>query len=169
MKILDHEKTSIPPNLDNTILITEPHTFYGFLIKSQYDEERLKINDKFNAKYYSVETDNDYVKLYGIIRPLDSRYNTLLQELYKLDNSLPKKQLIPAYNDILKEYGLYSSENYLNYNLNLYPVDNEYITELMGENPNGLSGWYLINFDNEIPIFQQIAYSGLYIVGNAKF
>ena len=156
MNLLPYETAELSPNFTNTIELSYPHSFYGFLINSVYDENRLKINSKFNPKYYSIKSKHNYKKMYGIVRPLDVKYKFLLSELYHSENC-------DNYTDILKEYGLFCKDNYRRYDLNLYPIDNSFYNEFMYKD---LYTDDLVEYTGDIPMFQRIAHVGLYLVGN---
>lgn len=92
--------------------------FVGCEIKTKYDEDRIRIKDKFNPVRFKHLNRN----LYGILlEPTREHSNLLdiLKEYYNID--------LFCYNKTLNAFNLTCDDNFLYLEYGLYPVDAKYI------------------------------------------
>lgn len=124
--------------------------FIGCLIKSEYDERRIKINENFNP--YRVEYNGNF--FYGcLFEPKQKFLKTIekIKEFKSLD--------LYSYNKILKENQLSCDENFAYFDGNMYPIDGSHILNYI----DNFS--YNMFFENipEIPMHQRIKSVNMFI------
>jgi len=118
--MLDYSLTAVEPGLDYPELDTNNCFFIGHIIKNKYDESRLHINERYNPKRFSFDTNNGRYNLYGIFKeaPLN---NKLISELSKKPYTN-----IGEYSSILALNKLSCLSCFLHFSPGLYPIDTIY-------------------------------------------
>ena len=106
----------------------------GFQIKTQFDYDRIQINDEYNPIYVrhlskTAENVNEWSCLYGIDLPLPSNIRLLYHSLSNTTEDLDEE----SYNDILGLYRLSCNDNYLLLRKNLFPIDVRHISTLIDD------------------------------------
>jgi hypothetical protein len=131
-----------PPLLEyNSIKI--PKVFIGCNIKSEYDENRIKIKKSLNPQRISHCERN----LYGLLFEPDKKHSDFVKYLGHF-----KSIDLFGYSKILNEYSLSAEENFGYLEHSLYPIDNKYIEDYI---PN-FKYDYLFEDDVEMPMYQRI-------------
>jgi hypothetical protein len=131
-----------PPKLEYKP-IKKPIVFIGCNIKTEYDENRIKIKDALNPKRILHCERN----LYGLCLEPDNKHASFVRYLSHF-----KSIDLFGYSKILNEYSLSSEENFGYLEHGLYPVDSKYINEYI---PNFTYN-HLFNDDVEMPMHQRI-------------
>ena len=159
------DNINFSPTSSKYLALTNQHVFFGYLIKNLYDEKRIKIKPIHNPNYFILRSGIKLIHLYGIIFPVPDYYLTLFNDLYKLNTEVENKELFHEYLKTIADYQLTANDNYLRYDTNIFPIDNKHIKKLIGSSWENVS---LIEYSNEIPMFQQICSDNLYLIGNSK-
>jgi hypothetical protein len=131
-----------PPILEYNSIKT-PTVFFGCNIKSEYDEQRIRIKETLNPKRI-LHCDRN---LYGIFFEPNKKHSDFVRYLKHF-----KSIDLFGYSKILNEYSLSSEENFGYLEHKLYPVDSKYIEEYI---PN-FTYDYLFEDDVEMPMYQRI-------------
>ena len=123
--------------------IKTPKVFIGCNIKSEYDEQRIKIKESLNPQriLHCERT------LYGLLFEPDIKHSYFVKYLGHF-----KSIDLLGYSKILNEYSLSSEENFGYLEHGLYPVDNEYIEDYI----LNFKYDYLFEDDVEMPMYQRI-------------
>ena len=115
-----------PVNGDSFELIDidRPYLFLGHIVKNQYDNLRLKLNDKYNPKkfYASYKEDNKWnmLPLYGITLKL----NDTGIKLAKLLNEQESKNInLIIYENLISQFNLSCGDCYNYFKNKIYPID----------------------------------------------
>lgn len=131
-----------PPKLEYEG-IKKPTVFIGCNIKTEYDENRIKIKNILNPKrIFHCERN-----LYGICLDPCNKHSLFVKYLSHF-----KSIDLLGYSKILNEYSLSSEENFGYLEHGLYPVDGKYISEYI---PN-FKYDYLFEDNVEMPMHQRI-------------
>ena len=153
--VLDHGLAEVKPQGLYPVLNNfESGLFCGYIIKSQYDEERLEINPGYNPQRLLFKTNNGPYHLYGVFKP--NKLNSLIK---KLEQTPP--QNIGEYSSLLTQEGLSCLTCFLFFSPGLYPVDSYYKNNFFSE----------INFEDfsanfSLPPFQRIGHIYLFALVN---
>ena len=103
----------------------QPSIFLGFIIKNEYDNKRLKINDDYNPKrfirIYKQNGESKMLPLYGICIEL----NELGKNIANLINAQEKSYGINlvVYQNLLSEFNLTCNDCYAHFKNGIYPID----------------------------------------------
>ena len=171
MTLVDVDLATEPPSLKGYTQIPGeryPFCLLGFQIKSSYDEQRLQLKSKHNAKDYVHVLPNSQKEMTffrGIkvtprqeLLPLLSRLESFNVSL----NDTPHKH----YAYTLNEYGLTCKNCYSHYQRGIYPIDGECINQFAREDID-LNELYASGFDTKlVPHFQSYAYFTIFILEN---
>lgn len=154
--VLDHELTEREstgnyPHLSDTF---DCGIFYGYHIKSEYDEKRLLIKQNPLLKKFTFETNNGPYKLYGL---LDENIDIKL--LKNLKTAPPT--CIGEYNSLLTLNGLSCLTCFLYFSPGLYPIDTYYASRFF---PNINTDIFSCN--KEVVKFQRIGHTYLFALIN---
>ncbi len=144
--ILDEEPKKKYEEIDNVAV------FIGCIIKTEYDEERIKIKNELNPNRIKYKNKN----LYGCLFEPNDGFKKLFKKLSKYE-SLD----LYMYNKILKENLFSCEENFAYFKDGLYPIDASHI-----------SG-YIDNFkyemffeeDAKTPFYQRIKSINMFLIG----
>ena len=103
----------------------EPSIFLGFIIKNEYDNKRLEINEKYNPKkffrLYKAKGKSSMLPLYGIcLKP-----NDLGDNIIKIIGDQEKSYDINlvVYQNLLSEFELTCNDCYAYFKSGIYPID----------------------------------------------
>lgn len=131
--------------------LDSPKVFIGCCIKSQYDEERIHIEDKFEPK----RIDHCGRYLYGSLIEPFGKYEDSLKDFYKI-----KSIDLYSYNKTLIENNLSCEENFSYLEDGLYPLDPKYIQDFI---PNFKYDSFFSE-EEETPIYQRIKCVNLFLL-----
>ena len=115
---------------------TLPTLFLGFCIKNEYDNQRLKINEKYEpAKqlFLFEKPDNEYgiLPLYGIFMKLNQLGIKVTSALLNNDLNIKNNKLpYKSYEKILYEYKLSCNDSYSYLNKRIYPLDINHLDKI---------------------------------------
>ena len=135
-----------PPRKNYTpIKLNNSKLFAGYIIKNEYDEQRIEISRKLKPTRFSFLTNSGDYKLYGLIKDSDASFLTYLQN--KRFNN------VMEYSSYLTLQGMSCLTCFLHFAPGLYPIDSSYMGNYFPE----------INFENlnkkkNISDFQKVAH-----------
>lgn len=122
------EKASSPLSIDQFNVLEafpENHLFYGIVLRSEFDLDRVSINKKFlPKKFYTIALQNEgfnIVYLYGSFIKIVNKYDNLITSIQSF-STLPVQSLFD-YQKILSLYNLSCEETYRYFAKGIYPVD----------------------------------------------
>ena len=125
--MIDISLVEQPVNIDNfeTKLPFRPSLFLGFILKNEYDNQRLKIKENYNPKKFvyicEKEKKLDIVPLYGILLKLNKQGNdltNLIQRQVKANNIN-----LVVYENLLSQFNLKCDDCYGYFRKGIYPLD----------------------------------------------
>lgn len=125
--------------------------FIGCCIKSQYDEERININEQLDPQ----RIDHCERFLYGLLFEPERTYLEFCKDLEKI-----KSIDLYSYNKILLKNNLSCEENFGYLEDGLYPLDQKHIQDLI---PNFKYDSLFVD-DLESPIYQRIKCVNLFLL-----
>lgn len=111
-----------------------PALFLGFVMTNEYDNRRLKLNEKYNpVKLMYLHEDIDksimgVMLLYGLLLPLNELGSEMHKKLLERDND--KGMDTDAYKDIIGQYNLSCNNSSYCLRKRIYPVDFKYFKKL---------------------------------------
>lgn len=121
-------------NIDNyqTFDQNRPCLFLGFAIKNEYDNQRLKISEKYNPSrqlFAFTKKPGEYrvLPLYGLFMELNSKGKELVKTIIDQEKNIMG---IKIYEDILEQYNMSCRDSYSYLNKNIYPIDFEHFTSI---------------------------------------
>ena len=97
-----------------------PKLFAGYIIRSEYDEQRLQIDRKFNPQRFSFATETGAYNLYGLLQ------DTAANFVKKIENKNITN--INDYSYVLALEGLSCITCFLHFSPGMYPVDSSYLS-----------------------------------------
>ena len=103
----------------------EPSIFLGFIIKNEYDNKRLEINEKYNPKkffrLYKAKGKSSMLPLYGIcLKPNDVGDN-IIKTISSQEKSYDINLVV--YQNLLSEFNLTCNDCYAYFKSGIYPID----------------------------------------------
>lgn len=109
-----------------------PCLFLGFAIKNEYDNQRLKICEKYKPGRYLfsfTRKDDDYrlLPLYGLFMDLNKKGKQLVRTIIDQEKNIMG---IKIYEDILEQYDMSCRDSYSYLNKNIYPIDFQHFTSI---------------------------------------
>lgn len=156
--LVDHHLAEVPLQNDYPVFQDDHSFFCGYIMKNNYDESRLSINNKFSPKRITFKTNAQDYKLYGIFQA--APYNHTL--VASLEKTPP--QNINEYNSILTLNGFTCFNCFLHFSPQLYPIDSTYISKIF---PN-LDLNQAFSGKNVIPSFQRLNHIYLFCLLSRK-
>lgn len=122
--ILNFSQTEKPAEFEKFKEIDYPSFFFGFIVRNEYDQKRLKINDSFSPKYifhrYGKNM-NEMMFLYGLTAKVNDEILPCIYPLRENPN-LNKEQ----YEACLNQLDVECNDCYLFLSKNLYPINSFY-------------------------------------------
>lgn len=166
MTTLTFNDTEKPADLEKFQTITYPTFFFGFAIRSLYDQKRLKIKNEFNPQYivhkYGTKPE-EIMFLYGITEPVS---NDVLPYIYPLKNNPQMNH--EQYEAVLRPLDVECNDCYLFLGKNLYPVNSFYAHRFFTKsNFKNISNYSeILERDVELPLHHTIAPFHLFLLTN---
>ena len=103
----------------------EPSIFLGFIIKNEYDNKRLEINEIYKPKkFFKVYKSNkkgSVLPLYGICLKPNELGNDIIKVLTEQENLYDINLVV--YQNLLSQYGLTCNDCYGYFKSGIYPID----------------------------------------------
>jgi len=110
-----------------------PTLFLGFIMTNEYDNQRLKLNAKYNPVklmylHEDESTNLGVMLLYGLLLPLNELGSEVHKKLLERDNA--KGLDLDVYKDIIGQYNLSCNNSSYCLKKRVYPVDFKYFKKL---------------------------------------
>ena len=125
--MIDVALIDTPVNCDSfdSTIPKKPSLFLGFILKNEYDNQRLEINEKFKPKkflkVFKTNKKLEIAPLYGICLELNSK-GLELMELIKKQEAVKNINLV-VYENLLSQYELTCNDCYGYFKNGIYPID----------------------------------------------
>lgn len=145
--MIDIELTNKHTNLENYSIATldeYPMLFLGFVIKNEYDNLRIKLNETFNPiSFIHLGKDRQTgVPLKGIkLKPNDTVKQLMRQIVYQEKVTMN----LVVYENLLSQYNFACKDTYSYFSTGMYPIDF-----------NNLKSICIDNFNTDKKIFQHL-------------
>jgi hypothetical protein len=100
-----------------------PALFFGFIIKTEYDNQRLHIAEQYKPIkfYHRNEKAATVAPLYGILLTPNEYIKNVLNIINEQENK--DNITLPIYENILNQFNFSCKETYRLFNRGLYPID----------------------------------------------
>lgn len=150
--------------LDNS---SYPILFLGFIIRNEYDNLRIKLNEKYVpiSLIHRIKTpENDRgVCLKGIILKPNNTIKQLFTALQSQENLMMN---IVTYENLLSQYSLACKETYSHFTKGLYPIDFNNLKSVCDNdfNTDKKIFQHLLNLDEKSFDFQKFSSLKLFIL-----
>lgn len=145
----------------------EPFLFLGFVIKNEYDNQRLKIDERYDPQKICVvkHATSKAIPLYGIVLSPNSKVRELINIVKEQHKTGPIT--LSTYKNLLSQYSLSCEHTYYYFNDAVLPID---FTNLKAVCDEPISNdkkifQHLLSLDDEHFDFQSFAALKLFIVG----
>jgi hypothetical protein len=125
--MIDTSLVEVPVSIEGFSYETpiRPSIFLGFIIKNEYDNQRLKINEKYDPKrflrVYKINGEKNLLPLYGFCLPLNGLGENIVNVISKQENSFDIN--LTLYQNILNQYNLTCNDCYGYFKSGIYPID----------------------------------------------
>jgi len=125
--MIDVSLVDVPVSMDDFSYETplQPSIFLGFIIKNEYDNKRLKINEDYNPKrfirIYKENGKSKMLPLYGICLELNELGKKVVNLISKQEKSYDINLLV--YQNLLNECDLTCNDCYAYFKSGIYPID----------------------------------------------
>ena len=142
-----------------------PMLFLGFVIKNQYDDERIQLSEKYNpVKFIHFSKDRStFTALKGIKLLQNDIINSLSKQI-----ELQEKQVmnLAIYKNLLSQFGFDCKETYSFFSPGTYPVDFNNLKSVCTDefNTDKKIFQHLLNLDENIFEFQKFSSLKLFIL-----
>jgi hypothetical protein len=130
------ESANKPLAIEQFTLLEQPESatlFYGIILRSEFDNDRIKINKNFKPKkfYTVIKTENEFgiFYFYGSFIKTSTEYKDLFTNLDSFAH-LNKHQNINNYKKILSLFNLSCKETFRFFSQGIYPIDSEHREKL---------------------------------------
>lgn len=166
MMTLTFDQTEKPADFEKFLTVTYPTFFFGFNIKNQYDQKRLKIKKEFNPQYVFHKYGNrpeEMLFLYGLTAPVSP---DLMPNFYPIraNPCMNREQ----YEAVLNPLDVECNRCYLFLSKNLYPIDTFYAERFFKNQMFKNLGTYseILDRDPELPLHHTISSFHLFLLTN---
>ena len=166
MMTLTFNQTEKPADFEKFQTITYPTIFFGFNIRNQYDQRRLKIKEQYNPQYIFHKYGNkmeDMMFLYGVTEKVPAE---MIPNIYPLreNPNLNREQ----YEAVLNPLDLECNDCFLFLNKNLYPINTFYMHRFFKTDlyKNMVSYSEMLDRDPELPLHHTISSFHLFLLTN---
>lgn len=140
--------------------------FYGFELKSEYDERRYQIHKSLKPKKFAhlVKTKEGmrFKYFYGIILPGNKTYNKIAKQLAFASHKEEYTLSFKNYEHMMSEFNIETSCSYGKYSVGVYPFDN--ISDMCDKQID--QNKFFAN--KNIPMFQRLGGLSSYIICNTE-
>jgi hypothetical protein len=125
--MIDTSLVEVPVSLDSFSYETpiQPSIFLGFIIKNEYDNQRLKINEDYQPKrflrVYKINGESQLLPLYGFCLKLNGMGENIVNIISKQEQSFEIN--LTLYQNMLNEYNLSCNDCYAYFKSGVYPID----------------------------------------------
>jgi hypothetical protein len=145
--MIDIDLTSRPPNSDGFVVPNHdeyPILFLGFLIKNEYDNQRIEISKAFNPKnIFHLSKDRQTLTA---LRGIKLKPNSTVHGLIKSIQNQEKLGItLVTYQNLLSQFSFSCKETYNFFDKGIYPIDFVNLKSICDD-----------SFNNDKKIFQHI-------------
>ena len=125
--MIDVSLVEAPVSIDEFIYETpiKPSVFLGFIIKNEYDNKRLGINEKYKPskfiRMYKNKGKIEVLPLYGICFELNGLGKSIASTIKQQEESYDINLVV--YQNLLSEYSLSCNDCYGHFRSGVYPID----------------------------------------------
>ncbi len=131
--------------------IENSKVFVGCIIKTEYDEKRIKIKENLNPNRIKYKNK----KLYGCLFEPNDKFKNIFKGFSEYKNLD-----LYVYDKILKENNFSCEENFAYFKDGLYPIDTIHISEYMKNFNYGM----FFEENEEIPLYQRIKAVNMFLI-----
>ncbi len=140
--------------------------FYGFELKSEYDNKRHSIHKSLKPKKFAhlVKTKNgmDFKFFYGVILKGNKVYSNIAKQLAFASHKEEYTLSFNNYRHMMSEYDINTSSSYGKYSIGLYPFDD--IKEMYNKDIDH----HKFYVNKKVPMFQRVGGLTPYIICNTE-
>jgi len=172
MTLVDVDITSEPLAIEKFKTIAKndyPLCIVGFQLKNAYDQERIRIKAKYNARdilHFQPIPNTQPIGFRGLKFECKPKFKSLIVTLNQLNTTLNEDIDAERYKKLLSKYGLTCDECYLYLRKGVYPIDGKHISTISTFKYT-IEDLYNDAFDiSEIPLFQVISSFTVFILCN---
>ena len=160
--MIDISLTDIPVNLSDYKVLDNksyPILCLGFIIKNQYDNERIKINTDYNP----VSILHKNIPFKGIMLTPSPK----IRDLFKVIKDQEKNRItLKTYENILNQFNFSCKHTYAYFSDHIYPIDFENLKSVCIDsfNTDKKIFQHILNIDEKIFDFQKFSSLKLFIL-----
>ncbi len=140
--------------------------FYGFELKSEYDEKRHRIHKSLKPKKFAhlVKTKKgmDFKYFYGVVLKGNKVYNKIAKQLAFASHKEEYTLSFNNYRHMMSEFDVDTSSSYGKYAVGLYPFDD---VSIMSDQNIDQSKFFI---NKNVPMFQRVGGLTPYIICNTE-
>ena len=147
-----------------------PVLFLGFVIKNEYDNLRIKLNEKYNPKKFIIfindgkGTPSGMIPLYGIALTPNDNIKKLMQTLHSQEEQGVMN--LEVYEKLISQFDLQCKETYGYFQQGVYPIDFTNLKSVCDDtfNSDKKIFQHLLDLDEKVFDFQRFASLKLFIL-----
>jgi hypothetical protein len=166
--MIDIELVNNPVNTSNfDIIVTNqyPILFLGFMIKNEYDNKRIQLNEKYspiNLLHISKDK-KTVVAMKGVKLTPNQNIKNILNAIKKQESLLMN---LITYENLLNQYNLFCKETYSYFSPGMYPVDFENLKSVCDDsfNQDKKIFQHLLGLEEKVFDFQKFSSLKLFIL-----
>lgn len=144
-----------PSKVYAPLVLTDSKLFAGYIIRNQYDEQRIEIDRKFNPQRFLFSSNNLDYYMYGLLQNSKHRF------IEKIQNS--NMTSLSDYNYALALEGLSCITCFLHFDPGLYPIDSSYLPRYFPA-----VNFSEFNVKKNVPSFQKVSHIYFFALVNCK-
>jgi hypothetical protein len=166
--MIDIELVNNPVNTSNFDIIDTnqyPILFLGFMIKNEYDNKRIQLNEKYspiNLLHISKDK-KTVVAMKGVKLTPNQNIKNILNAIKKQESLLMN---LITYENLLNQYNLFCKETYSYFSPGMYPVDFENLKSVCDDsfNQDKKIFQHLLGLEEKVFDFQKFSSLKLFIL-----
>lgn len=119
-------------SFDSSFRFDKPCLFIGHILKNEYDNQRLQLNDDYDPVKFFITSLHDsewtIMPLYGILRQLNNKGKQLAKLINEQRTRAGMNMII--YENLINQFDITCNDCYGYYKDNIYPIDFNKFREL---------------------------------------